>query len=107
MPTRDQVLQALSIERDYQDSCKGTIQETQHTVGDWCRILRFYVQEAEQSNHRSAHLSTIKDQAEALSEALRAITKLAAVSVACLEQYGYVVKPVELSVAGIIEEDHF
>jgi hypothetical protein len=80
MSKLDEVFQAITRERIYQDVKWGTLAQHPHTVGEWLLIVEAELNEAKQG--------WVKGKGDA--EALRELVQVAAVVVAALEQHGVV-----------------
>jgi hypothetical protein len=88
---RSEVFRAISSERDYQDRRWGTVEEHPHEVGAWIALLQKRVNDA-----LVAWASSSGDV-----KALDEIRKVAALAVACGEQYGFTDVPrVAIRMAG-------
>ncbi len=77
---RDEIYNILNEERDYQTEKWGSLQERPHEVGGWLTVMRYLLTKAE------AEWSTADGDVSTLDQ----IRKLAATSVACMEQHGAV-----------------
>ena len=77
---RQEVYTIIDEERDYQDTKWGDPDKRPKQVGSWLTLMRYLLTEAE------ATWSITDGDQTALDE----IRKLAAVSVACMEQHGAV-----------------
>lgn len=79
MPTRQEVYEAINTERDYQDALPPTRTNGQpHTVGDYCTMLRHYVELLD-----TAWTLNAGDKA-----ALDVMRKIAGIAVHCMEDHG-------------------
>jgi hypothetical protein len=78
--TRQEVFNAISNERIYQDRKWGTIEQHPHEVGSWLTIMRQLLNDAER-----AYMSERGDIG-----ALDEILKVVSTGVACMEQHGAV-----------------
>jgi len=76
--TREKVFEKISTERDYQDAKWGVPMEHPHEVGGWILLIQ------QHANDAAKAWSTSSNDREALEE----IRKIAAIAVACGEQYG-------------------
>jgi NTP pyrophosphatase (non-canonical NTP hydrolase) len=74
----EDIIQAIDIERAYQDKRWGTIQMRPHTVGEWLLIMQGELDEAIQAWQKGT------TDTAALEEILQVVT----VGVACMEQHG-------------------
>lgn len=74
---RTQVYEIIDSERDWQDRKWGTIEQHPHEVGGWLTVLRQLLWTAENEWAHSPSDVTTLDQ----------VRKIAAVSVACIEQH--------------------
>lgn len=74
---RQEIYDAISRERDYQDSKWGVAHDSQHTVAEFILII-----ESKLSDAKRAWMK--QGDAESLCEILQAVS----VGVACLEVYG-------------------
>lgn len=82
--TRKQVYAAIDTERDYQDSkwnAATTPSAGQHEVGAFILFMEEYL------SYARKEISTKADP-EAAQEALKAIRKVIALGVSCMEQHG-------------------
>lgn len=75
------VLNAIVLERRYQDETWGTISDNPHEIGQWLAIMQRELDEA-----RAAYDACYE------RVALGKILQVAAVGVACLEQHGIVTR---------------
>lgn len=80
MANHHEIQAAIKVERLYQDSKWGPIEQHPHDVGGWLTIIRRELFEAEE-----AWCSSASDDA-----ALCEILQIAAVAFACMEQHGVV-----------------
>lgn len=80
---RSEVYAAIDSERRFQDQRWGTIEQHPHEVGSWILIMEKLLADA-----RSAWAGSCGD-----IKALDEIRKVAAVAVACGEQYGLYPRP--------------
>ena len=84
METQEQVLKVIVGERIYQDARWNPATTTSggfHEVGAWLTFMRSYLREAEDQISRGA-------DPQASEAALNTVRKIAAMSVACMEQHG-------------------
>jgi hypothetical protein len=82
-PDPDHIMQAIQRERAYQNKKYGSIAGRAHSVASWILIAEIELEEAKQAWQKEA----------GNTEALRELLQVAAVIVACLEQYGVVERP--------------
>jgi hypothetical protein len=77
--TMEQVFELIKNERIHQDNKWGTIDERSHEIAGWLLILRKELEEAE--------IGWCKNL-EGKHSSLRELVQVAAVAIACLQQYG-------------------
>lgn len=76
-----QVQDAINNERRYQDEKHGTIDEHHHTVGEWLLILEKKISDAKAQWYYHGD-----------KRAMAEVLKIAATSIACIEQRGVVLR---------------
>jgi hypothetical protein len=74
-----EVIEAISIEREFQDQKHGSLDKSPHTIGEWILIMEAELQEAK--------VALIKG-GKGRDSVLREILQTTAVGFACLEQHG-------------------
>ena len=77
--TFEQVMESLRQERDYQDSKWGSLDEKQQSVAGFMIVL-----EKELGEAKDGWMKNVEGRHSSLAE----IRQVAAVAVACLQQYG-------------------
>lgn len=77
--TYDEVVASIKEERDFQDQKWGTLEERSQSIPGWMLILRKELDEAE-----IGWCKNVQGKHSSLAE----IRQVAAVAIACLQQYG-------------------
>lgn len=91
MPTQQQVFDSIATERQHQDLVWGPPCDRPHEVGAWLALMDVHLQRAKE--HWASAPNDIN--------ALRCLRKVLAIGVACGEQHGLPVRPLDANRAAL------